>query len=148
MVNTMRSAAGRSRFSQPVRVGDVLTAAVPALEERLFAERIRLGWRAAVGPELAPRTRPGDLKSGTLTIEVDNSPWLQELSMRSPEVLDKVRAHFGPSVTALRLRLGGPAPATERPAALRTSLRRPAAPKLAAGTRFQAGGKDGTVPTG
>src|SRR5260370_27834696 len=47
---------------------------------------------------------------------VDNSPWLQELSMRSAEVLSAVRARFGPSVTALRLSLAGPAPSPERPA--------------------------------
>src|SRR4029450_9863818 len=115
MVDTMRSAPGSGRFSRPVRIGDVLTAAVPALEERLLAERIRLGWRAAVGAEIARRTRPAELKAGTLTITVDNSPWLQELSMRSAEVLDTVRARFGPTVTALRLTLGAPAPAAERP---------------------------------
>src|SRR5258705_13193211 len=109
----MRS-ANRSR--SPVRVGDVLLAALPALQERLPAERIRLGWRAAVGADLSRRSRPGELKAGTLTIMVDNSPWLQELSMRSAEVLSAVRARFGPSVTALRLSLAGPAPAPERPA--------------------------------
>ena len=119
MVNTMRSAPGSARFSHPVRIGDVLTAAVPALEERLLVERMRRGWRAAVGAEIARRTRPAELKAGTLTITVDNSPWLQELSMRSAEVLDTVRARFGPTVTALRLTLGGPAPAAERPAAPR-----------------------------
>src|SRR4029450_9418269 len=115
MVDTMRSAPGSGRFSRPVRIGDVLTAAVPALEERLLAERIRLGWRAAVGAEIARRTRPAELKAGTLTITVDNSPWLQELSMRSAEVLDTVRARFGPTVTALRLTLGAPAPAAAPP---------------------------------
>src|SRR5512144_729359 len=113
----MRSA---SRSPSPVRVGDVLLAAIPALEERLLAERIRLGWRAAVGADLSRRSRPGELKAGTLTITVDNSPWLQELSMRSAEVLSAVRARFGPSVTALRLGLAGPAPA-ERPAARRAT---------------------------
>ena len=101
------------RFSFPVRVGTMLTSALPALEERLLAERIRQGWRAAVGAELAHRTRPGDLRAGTLTVMVDNSPWLQELSMRSAEVLEAVRARFGPTVTALRLSLAGPAPAPE-----------------------------------
>src|SRR5258707_10442818 len=109
----MRSA---NRSPSPVGVGDVLLAALPALQERLLAERIRLGWRAAVGADLSRRSRPGELKAGTLTIMVDNSPWLQELSMRSAEVLSAVRARFGPSVTALRLSLAGPAPSPERPA--------------------------------
>src|SRR4029453_14285674 len=97
MVDTMRSAPGSGRFSHPVRIGDVLTAAVPALEERLLPERIRPGRGAPVGPEIRRATRPPELKAGTLTITVDNSPWLQELSMRSAEVLDTVRARFGPT---------------------------------------------------
>src|SRR5260370_1400675 len=109
----MRSA---NRSPSPVRVGDVLVAARPDLQEGLLAERIRLGWRGAVGADLSRRSRPGELKAGTLTIMVDNSPWLQELSMRSAEVLSAVRARFGPSVTALRLSLAGPAPSPERPA--------------------------------
>ncbi len=44
----------RARFSFPVRVGTMLTAAVPALEERLLAERIRQGWRGAVGRRAGP----------------------------------------------------------------------------------------------
>ncbi|MGH7420607.1 MAG: DUF721 domain-containing protein, partial [Candidatus Rokuibacteriota bacterium] len=87
----------------------MLIAALPALEERLLAERIRQDWRGVIGSELAHRTRPGELRAGTLTVMVDNSPWLQELSMRSAEVLNAVRARFGPTVTALRLSLAGPA---------------------------------------
>ena len=122
----MAKASGSSRRF-PVRVGDLLIAAVPALEERLLAERIRSGWREAVGPELARRTRPGGLRAGTLTVMVDNSPWLQELSMRSAEVLESVRARFGPAVTALRLSLSDPVPVATRPASRRATP--PAAPR-------------------
>src|SRR5258707_12831521 len=103
----MRSA---NRSPSPVRVGDVLLAALPALQERLLAERIRLGWRAAGGADLSRRSRPGELKAGTLPIMVDNSPWLQELSLRSAEVLSAVRARFRPSVPAPRLGLPRPRP--------------------------------------
>src|SRR5260370_9410818 len=101
----MRSA---NRSPSPVRVGDVLLAALPALQERLLAERIRLGWRAAVGADLSRRSRPGELKAGTLTIMVDNSPLLQELSMRSAEAPSAVPAPLDPPVTPPRLRLAGP----------------------------------------
>src|SRR5258706_2697291 len=119
------STMGSARSSFPVRVGTMLTAAVPALGERLLAERIRQSWRGAVGAELAHRTRPGELRAGTLTVMADNPPWLQELSMRSAEVLQAVRARFGPTVTTLRLSLAGPAPAPERPKSRRAA---PAAP--------------------
>ena len=84
--------------------------------------------RPIIGAELAHRTRPGELRAGTLTVMADNSPWLQELSMRSAEVLEAVRARFGPSVIALRLSLAGPAPVPDRPASRRAA---PAAPLAA-----------------
>src|SRR5260370_959685 len=105
----MRSA---NRSPSPVRVGDVLLAALPALQERLLAERIRLGWRAAVGADLSRRSRPGELKAGTLTIMGDNPPRLQELSMRSPEVLRPVRARFASGGTG-PADPGGPTAAVE-----------------------------------
>src|SRR5580704_2555729 len=118
----MRSAKGSARSSFPIRVGNLLTAALPALDERLLAERIRRDWSRAVGAELARRARPGELRAGVLTVNVDNSPWLQELSMRSSEVLNAVRSHFGPTVTALRVNLSGPTP-VERPAPRRAAAR-------------------------
>src|SRR5258705_4312333 len=106
----MRSA---NRSPSPVRVGDVLLAALPALQERLLAERIRLGWRAAVGADLSRRSRPGELKAGTLTIIVDNSPRLQQLSIRSAEGLSPGRSRLGPAGPAVPLSLPGPAPAPQ-----------------------------------
>ncbi len=79
---TMRS--GRSSF--PLRVADLLTAAVPALEERLLELTHPPGLARRGRRRAGPRTRPGDLRAGTLEVRVDNSPWLQELSMRSAEV--------------------------------------------------------------
>src|ERR1700687_6179624 len=57
----MRSA---NRSPSPVRVGDVLLAALPALQERLLAERIRLGWGATGGADLSRRSRPRAAKAG------------------------------------------------------------------------------------
>src|SRR5262249_5011169 len=122
----MSKASGSSRRF-PVRVGDLLTAAVPALEERLLAERIRSGWREAVGPELARRTRPGGVRAAPLSVLVDNSPWLREPPSRPPGVREPVRARFGPAVTALRLSLSDPAPVATRPASRRATP--PAAPR-------------------
>ena len=98
----MGTRGGRS----PVRVGKLLTAAVPALAERMLEETIRREWSQTVGPEAARRTRPGALRQGTLEVSVDNSPWLQELTLRSAAIAAALRKRHGPAVTGVRFALG------------------------------------------
>jgi hypothetical protein len=78
---------------------------MPQLSDRLAEVRLRQSWEAAVGPEVARRTRPGSLSEGCLTIVVDNSPWLHELSLRQPELLARIRARC-PGVRTVRLSVG------------------------------------------
>jgi len=100
-----------ARFSVPHRVGNLLTAAVPALAERMLAEGIRRDWEATVGGELARRSRPASLDHGVLEVQSDNSPWLMELQMRAGEILEALRRRYGRSVVSLRFALGAmPAP--------------------------------------
>jgi hypothetical protein len=92
----------------PRRVGSLLTAALPALEERLLERRIHAQWGDAVGPEIARRARPGRLDRGALEVRVDNSPWLAELSLRQQELLAALGRRFPGAVRVLRVGLGGP----------------------------------------
>jgi hypothetical protein len=116
-----------ARVSAPHRVGDLLTAAVPALAERMLADAIQREWEALVGPTLAQRSRPGSLDRGVLEIRADNSPWLMELEMRAGEILEVLTRRYGRSVLSLRFALGAvppaPAPSVRRrsPAAARLS---------------------------
>jgi hypothetical protein len=110
-----------SERSGPVRVGDVLIAALPELSDRLLEETLKAGWSQLIGAELGRRSRPGRIRAGVLEVTVDNSTWLQEMTLRSRELLARLRAHV-PSVTALKVGLGAlppmapPAPRVERPA--------------------------------
>lgn len=107
----------------PRAIGDILPDALPQLGERLAEVRLRQNWASAVGAELARRSRPDILAEGCLTVVVDNSPWLQELSLRHAEILTMVRRAC-PSVRALRLTVGPlPVEANARAAA---ALRPPA----------------------
>ncbi len=106
----------RGKLTAPVRVSEVLAAAVPELGERMFEETIRKEWRLTVGAEIARRSQPGELRAGTLTVLVDNSPWLQEMTLRSAELLEVIRARHGHGVSALRFALGRLSPKPERPA--------------------------------
>jgi hypothetical protein len=101
-----------------VRVGTLLTAAVPALAERMLEEAIRREWTQSVGLEAARRSRPGALRRGTLEVSVDNSPWLQELTLRSAAIVTAVRKRHGAAVTGVRFALGnGPGDADVAPLA-------------------------------
>jgi hypothetical protein len=95
-----------ARPSSARRVGELLTAAVPALSDRLIEVAIRKEWRRILPPALSARSEPGDLRGGILDVRVDNSPWLQELTMRSSEVLAALARRHGVKVTGLRFVLG------------------------------------------
>ena len=102
MERTMGTRGGRN----PVRVGNLLTAAVPALAERMLEEAIRREWAQTAGPEAARRSRPGALRQGTVEVSVDNSPWLQELTLRSAAIVAALRKRHGSTVIGVRFALG------------------------------------------
>jgi len=93
------------KLSAPRPVGELLPSAVPELRDRLHEDRIRQAWRALVGPDAARRTSPERLADGCLTVHVDNSPWLSELTLRTEELLARLRERFG-DVQAVRFVLG------------------------------------------
>jgi hypothetical protein len=93
----------------PRAVGDLLPDAMPQLAERLAEVRVHQAWETVVGLDAARRTRPGSLVEGCLTVIVDNSPWLHELSLRQSELLAMIRLRC-PSVKALRLTVGALSP--------------------------------------
>jgi hypothetical protein len=94
-----------SQHRSPVRVREVLVAALPELRDRLMEEAIRSDWSRLVGVELGRRSRPERLKGGVLEVIVDNSPCLQELTLRARAVLATVQTRFA-TVAALRFTLG------------------------------------------
>ena len=96
---------GVSERSSPVRVRDILVSAVPGLEGRLLEETIKTDWSRLIGPELGRRSRPGQLHAGVLDVIIDNSPCLQEMRLRSAELLATLQRRFG-AVTSLRFVLG------------------------------------------
>jgi hypothetical protein len=106
---------GAPKRSSPVRVRDVLVSAVPGLETHLLAETIKADWSRLIGPELGRRSRPGQLRAGVLDVVVDNSPCLQEMRLRSGDLLGKLQGRAG-TVTGLRFVLGTLPPGSERAA--------------------------------
>ena len=115
----MKHVMARASLSRPSRVRDLLVAAIPGLSDRMLETTIQRGWASIAGPELARRSRPGELRGGTLTVTVDNSPWLHEMTLRSRDLLARLQARHGKAVSALRFSLGAlpaSAPRSARPA--------------------------------
>src|SRR5258705_12726163 len=88
--------------SRPPRaVADLLLTAVPDLRDRLLEHRIRRAWPQVVGADAARRAQARSFTDGCLTVAVDNSPWLHELTLRSEELTRRLRERFD-AVRSLR----------------------------------------------
>lgn len=99
----------RRHTSTPTPVGQLLTTVLPPLAERLLARAVQRDWPSLVGPQISRRSQPADLRDRILTVVVDNSPWLQELTLREAELLARVQGRYGSeSIKALRFTLGTP----------------------------------------
>lgn len=89
--------AKRPRMRRPAPVADLLSAMLrgtPA-EQRLREGRIWLVWDEAVGRQVASHAQPAAFRDGTLTVNVDSAPWMQQLTFLKREIVSKVNARLG-----------------------------------------------------
>jgi hypothetical protein len=98
------------RSGTPRAVAELLVNAIPHLGDRLREQQIRSAWAAMVGADAARRTQPQALADGCLSVLVDNSPWLHELTLRAEELTRRTHERF-PEVRSLRFVLGTLPPA-------------------------------------
>ncbi len=71
-------------------------------EYRLFGQ-----WERAVGAVIARHAQPSAIRGKKLTVTVDSSAWMQQLSLLRPEIISKVNACLGEdAVDAITLRIG------------------------------------------
>jgi tetratricopeptide (TPR) repeat protein len=109
--------------SRPPRaVADLVLTAVPDLRDRLLEHRIRRAWPQLVGADAARRAQAKSFADGCLTVAVDNSPWLHELTLRSDELTRRLKERFD-AVRSLRFVSG----AVDAGASARSAAK-PAAP--------------------
>jgi len=94
---TRKPQGARGRGGGPVRVGDLL----PAFAERggwgqvMDLCRLRAAWGDLVGPAVAAHSHPEQIGRGRLTVTVDNSAWLMQLSFYRDEMREKVAGLLG-----------------------------------------------------
>ena len=93
----------------PIELSDVIAK---VLKERGLGAQSTLAklmplWGKAVGEKVASHAAPAMLKGGLLTITVDGSAWMNQLSMLSQTIIAEVNGALGgEEVTELKFRLG------------------------------------------
>ena len=74
---------------------------------RVSEEEINKAWRGAAGDAAAAHTKPVSVKRSVLTINVDSSGWLYELTIKKRELLKKLEGNIrGKQVKGLKFRIG------------------------------------------
>ena len=64
-------------------------------------------WEKAVGKGIARHARPTSMRGKKLTVLVDSSAWMQQLSLLKPEIMGKVNQHLREdAVESITLKLG------------------------------------------
>ncbi len=81
--------------------------AARGLSGRLDIFRIIGQWEVLVGDVIARHTQPLSLKGKKLSVQVDSSVWMQQLSLLKPELIEKVNRGLGEgTITNVTVALG------------------------------------------
>lgn len=82
------------RRGDPAAVGEAIEAALERLGVAGVVERhaVFREWEERLGPEISRIARPHRLDGETLIVRVAHSAWLNELSMRRNELLQRLNA--------------------------------------------------------
>ena len=74
---------------------------------RLTEEEVAFLWGEAAGEKAARHSRPVAFKKAVLTVIVDGSSWLYELTTKKREIIKKLEGKFaGKTIKEIRLRIG------------------------------------------
>jgi hypothetical protein len=77
------------------------------LSARLREYRVFGVWNKAVGEVLARHAQPAAVRGKKLTVTVDSSAWMQQLSLLKPEIIGNLNQMLGENaVESITLRLG------------------------------------------
>jgi predicted nucleic acid-binding Zn ribbon protein len=82
----------RSKSGGLAKIGDLLPQLIVryGLHRRRNLEQIKEAWREAIGEQYAAVTHISGLHRGTLTVKVPHSAFVQELSFRQSELVDRL----------------------------------------------------------
>ncbi len=68
------------------------------ISTRIEQEKALLYWREAVGETVARRAKARSIKGGILFVAVQDSVWMQELSLLKERIIEKLNSLIGKTV--------------------------------------------------
>ena len=90
-------------------ISEVLKSVFTELENRKLSsqEEIEGLWKSLVGEMGFKHSRPATIKKNILTVRVDSSTWMQELSMRKRQLLKGLKRDLGKDrISEIQFRIG------------------------------------------
>jgi predicted nucleic acid-binding Zn ribbon protein len=98
---------GRRGAAMPERVGEVLDGLLRRLrlDERFRAADATERWEAAVGRDIARRTRCEGVRDGELLVSVRGAAWMADLAVQKREILNRINEELaeGAKLSSIRL---------------------------------------------
>lgn len=91
------------------RIDSIISSVIKKLDSgsMAIAEDIENAWRQVAGRKAAGHSKPASLRKKKLTINVDGSGWLYELSLKKDELLHGLKKRLGSDkINQLQLRIG------------------------------------------
>ena len=90
-------------------IGDVVKSVFAQLENAkiLCKDDVEKEWKGIAGEDAARHSRPETLRKEVLTVRVDSSVWMQELSMKKRNLLKGLKRAFGKDkISAIHFKIG------------------------------------------
>ncbi len=86
-----------SRVREPRTAGQAVLAALGfrGITDDIRAQRVVAEWTELVGPKIAQRTRPDQVRERVLHVQVATSAWMHELTLLKPQLLAGLLERLG-----------------------------------------------------
>lgn len=90
-------------------LGDIVKEVFEGIERgrTLTKEDVENRWKEIAGSAASRHTRPVSLRKATLTVFVDSSSWMQEMSLQKRKILKQLKSAFGKDkISGIHFRIG------------------------------------------
>lgn len=90
----------RTRKTELKPLSDILPSILDKLKisDKLKEQKVLLIWNKIVGDKIKYHTKPFKIENNILTVLVDNSTWMQELTFLKTEIIKKLNEAIGADV--------------------------------------------------
>ncbi len=85
---------------------EILPKIFKDLEKKEVLKKIEGSWRSAVGGKASKHSKVAGFKNGALIVNVDNSMWIYELTLKKEKVLERLRGDGLKEIKDIRFRIG------------------------------------------